>query len=99
MTTGIRPDAIVSTLVQRAFGQSLGFGEVKLGGDTNHSLCLDTLKLAVLSRNSVLKYDHSILTFQVNGKKENVATVFMDHNHFTMLCRILISFLYDTNDT
>ncbi|KAI9494733.1 hypothetical protein BDB00DRAFT_882650 [Zychaea mexicana] len=68
MTTGIRPDAIVSTLVQRAFGQSLGFGEVKLGGDntTNHSLCLDTLKLAVLSRNSVLKYDHPILTFQVN---------------------------------
>lgn len=101
MTTGIRPDAIVSTLVQRAFGQSLGFGEVKLGGDntTNHSLCLDTLKLAVLSRNSVLKYDHPILTFQVNGKKENVATVFMDHNHFTMLCRISISFLYDTNDT
>ncbi|KAI8094102.1 hypothetical protein BDF21DRAFT_436118 [Thamnidium elegans] len=68
ITTGIRPDAIVSTLVQRAFGQSLGFGEVKLGGDntTNHSLCLDTLKLAVLSRNSVLKYDHPILTFQVN---------------------------------
>ncbi|KAI8636694.1 hypothetical protein BD408DRAFT_425708 [Parasitella parasitica] len=101
LTTGIRPDAIVSTLVQRAFGQSLGFGEVKLGGDntTNHSLCLDTLKLAVLSRNSVLKYDHPILTFQVNGKKENVATVFMDHSHFTMLCRISISFLYDTNDT
>ncbi|KAL0141956.1 hypothetical protein V8B55DRAFT_1595848 [Mucor lusitanicus] len=77
ITTGIRPDAIVSTLVQRAFGQSLGFGEVKLGGDntTNDSLCLDTLKLAVLSRNSVLKYGHPILTFQVNGKKENVATV------------------------
>ncbi|KAI8874892.1 hypothetical protein K501DRAFT_203748, partial [Backusella circina FSU 941] len=68
MTTGIRPDAIVSTLVQLAFGQSLGLGEVKLGGDntTNHYLCLDTLKLAVLSRNSVLKYDHPILTFQVN---------------------------------
>ncbi|OAD04901.1 hypothetical protein MUCCIDRAFT_155753 [Mucor lusitanicus CBS 277.49] len=35
------------------------FGEVKFGGDntTNHSLCLDTLKLAVLSRNSVLEYD------------------------------------------
>ncbi|KAG1047544.1 hypothetical protein G6F43_010015 [Rhizopus delemar] len=69
LTTDIRPDAIVSTLIQRAFGQSLGFGEVKLGGNstTNHSLCLDTLKLAVLSRNSVLKHGCSILTFQVNG--------------------------------
>lgn len=69
MTTGIRPDAIVSTLVQRAFGQSLGFGKVKLGGDntTNHSLCLNTVKLAVLSRNSVSTYEHPILTFQVNG--------------------------------
>ncbi|KAG1143383.1 hypothetical protein G6F37_012094 [Rhizopus arrhizus] len=41
LTPDIHPDAIVSTLVQRAFGQSLGFGEVKLGGDqvTNHPLC------------------------------------------------------------
>ncbi|CAO3608364.1 unnamed protein product [Mucor hiemalis] len=69
LITGIRQDAVVSTLVQRAFGQSPGFGEVKLGGENtnNHSFCLDTLKLAVLSRNSVLKYDHPILTFQVNG--------------------------------
>ncbi|EIE82476.1 hypothetical protein RO3G_07181 [Rhizopus delemar RA 99-880] len=68
LTTDICPDTIVSTLVQRAFGQSLGFGEVKLGGNstTNHSLCLDTLKLAVLSRNSVLKHGRPILTFQVN---------------------------------
>ncbi|KAI8977229.1 hypothetical protein BDF20DRAFT_821155, partial [Mycotypha africana] len=68
MTNDIRPDAIVSTMVQRTFGQSLGFGEVKLGGDstTNHSLCLDTLRLSVLSRNSVLKYGHPVLTFQVN---------------------------------
>lgn len=60
LTTDIRPDAIVSILVQRAFGQSLGFGEVKL---------------AVLLRNSVLKHGHPILTFQVNGKEENVTTV------------------------
>lgn len=72
LTTDICPDTIVSTLVQRAFGQSLGFGEVKLGGNstTNHSLCLDTLKLAVLSRNSVLKHGRPILTFQVNGKRK-----------------------------
>ncbi|KAI8646287.1 hypothetical protein BD408DRAFT_455242 [Parasitella parasitica] len=68
LTPDIRPDAIVSTLAQCAFGQSLGFWEVKLGGDntTSHSLCLDTLKLAVLSRNSVLRHERPILTFQVN---------------------------------
>ncbi|CEP10452.1 hypothetical protein, partial, partial [Parasitella parasitica] len=67
LTPGIRPDAIVSTLVQRAFGQSLDFGKDKLGSDntTNHSLCLDTIKLAILSRNSVLKYDHPISLFNL----------------------------------
>ncbi|KAG0757962.1 hypothetical protein G6F16_009984 [Rhizopus arrhizus] len=90
MTTGIRPDAIVSTLVQRAFGQSLGFGEVKLGGDntTNHSLCLDTLKLAVLSRNSVLKYDHPILTFQVNGFQLVFYMTQMIHSSFFIMTEI-----------
>ncbi|KAG2235361.1 hypothetical protein INT48_004980 [Thamnidium elegans] len=90
ITTGIRPDAIVSTLVQRAFGQSLGFGEVKLGGDntTNHSLCLDTLKLAVLSRNSVLKYDHPILTFQVNGFQLVFYMTQMIHSSFFTMTEI-----------
>ncbi|KAG0743149.1 hypothetical protein G6F35_004978 [Rhizopus arrhizus] len=65
LTPDIRPDAIVSTLVQRVFGQSLGFGEIKLGGDqvTNHPLCLDTLKLAVLSRNTILKHNIPVLSF------------------------------------
>ncbi|KAI7889049.1 uncharacterized protein EV154DRAFT_290329 [Mucor mucedo] len=87
MTTGIRPDAIVSTLVQRAFGQSLGFGEVKLGADstTNHSLCMDTVKLTVLSRNSVFKCGHPILTFQVNGFQLVFYMTQMIHaNFFTM---------------
>ncbi|ORE10864.1 hypothetical protein BCV72DRAFT_254045 [Rhizopus microsporus var. microsporus] len=68
LTTVTRPDAIVSSLVQRTFRKSAGFGEVKLGDDstTNHSLCLDTLKLAALSRNSALKHSHPVLTFQVN---------------------------------
>ncbi|KAI8880370.1 hypothetical protein K501DRAFT_275620 [Backusella circina FSU 941] len=62
-------DAIVSTLFQRAFGQSFGFGEIKLGRDstTNHSLCVDTLKLFALSGGSILKHSHPILTFQVNA--------------------------------
>ncbi|KAI8094165.1 hypothetical protein BDF21DRAFT_330571, partial [Thamnidium elegans] len=90
ITTGIRPNAIVSTLVQRAFGQSLDFGEAKLGDDntTNHSLCLDTLKLAVLSRNSVLKYGHPILTFQGNGYQLVFYITQMIHNHFFTLIEI-----------
>ena len=78
LTPDIRPDTIVSTLVQRAFGQSLGFGEVKLGGDqvTNHPLCLDTLKLAVLSRNTILKHNLPVLSFQAIGKEEKVTTLY-----------------------
>ncbi|KAI8331845.1 hypothetical protein BC941DRAFT_359897 [Chlamydoabsidia padenii] len=53
----IRPDAIVSTVVQLKLGPSLGYGEVKPGDDstTNQSLCIDTMKLAVLSRNAAQK--------------------------------------------
>ncbi|GAN11651.1 hypothetical protein MAM1_0777c11230 [Mucor ambiguus] len=89
-TTDIRPDAIVSTLVQRAFGQSLGFGEVRLGGDntTNHSLCLDTLKLAVLSRNSSLKNGHPILIFHVNGYQLVFYMIQMIHSHFFIMTEI-----------
>ncbi|KAG1040092.1 hypothetical protein G6F43_012360 [Rhizopus delemar] len=65
----IRPDAIISTLVQLKFGRHLGYGEVKPGDDstTTQSLCVDTLKLTVLSRNTSLKNEHPILAFQVNG--------------------------------
>ncbi|KAG1138811.1 hypothetical protein G6F37_012866 [Rhizopus arrhizus] len=64
----IRPDAIVSTVVQLKLGPSLGYGEVKLGDDstTNQSLCIDTMKLAVLSRNAAQKNGHPIISFQVN---------------------------------
>ncbi|KAI8980522.1 hypothetical protein BDB01DRAFT_724993 [Pilobolus umbonatus] len=98
MTTDIRPDAIVSTIVQRTFGQSLGFGEVKLGGDntTTHSLCLDTLKLAVLSRNSVLKYNHPILTFQANDKKDNV-TIALSSLHSFITLKNIRTLLRDTH--
>ncbi|KAI9263569.1 hypothetical protein EDC94DRAFT_518018 [Helicostylum pulchrum] len=64
----IRPDAIISTLIQLKFGNRLGYGEVKPGDDstTTLSLCVDTLKLAVLSRNTCFKNEHPIITFQVN---------------------------------
>jgi hypothetical protein len=65
----IRLDAIISTLIQLRLGRHLGYGEVKPGDDstTIQSLCIDTLKLSVLSRNTCLKNDHPILTFQING--------------------------------
>ncbi|KAI7857920.1 hypothetical protein BDC45DRAFT_434793, partial [Circinella umbellata] len=65
----IRLDAIISTLVQLKFGRHLGYGEVKPGDNstTTQSLCVDTLKLTVLSRNTCLKNEHPILAFQING--------------------------------
>lgn len=65
----IRPDAIISTLVHLKFGRHLGYGEVKPDDDstTTQSLCVDTLKLTILSRNTCLKNEHPILTFQVDA--------------------------------
>ncbi|KAL9541267.1 hypothetical protein MBANPS3_009224 [Mucor bainieri] len=69
LTTRIRPDAIVSTIVQHSYGQSLAFGEVKPGDATTTtlSLCIDTLKLAMLSRNAIKEYGMPVLCFQING--------------------------------
>jgi hypothetical protein len=69
VTPEIRADAIISTLIQSRFGRHLGYGEVKLGDDsiTTQSLCVDTLKLAVLSRYNCLNKGHPIISFQVNG--------------------------------
>ncbi|KAI8072897.1 hypothetical protein BC940DRAFT_251444 [Gongronella butleri] len=69
-TTDIHPDAVISSVVQQAFGNSLGFGETEPGdaSTTNHSLRVDTLKLAILARNAALKHGRPILTFQANGK-------------------------------
>lgn len=79
LTSNIRPDVIVFTLVQHALGQSLGFREVKIGGDqvTSHPLCLDTFKLAVLSRNTILKHNLPVLSFQTIGKEEKVTTLYI----------------------
>lgn len=69
VTPEIRADAIISTLIQSRFGRHLGYGEVKPGDDstTTQSLCIDTLKLAVLSRNNCLNKGHPTISFQVNG--------------------------------
>ncbi|KAI8090313.1 uncharacterized protein B0P05DRAFT_577769 [Gilbertella persicaria] len=66
VTPEIRVDAIISTLIQSRFGRHIGYGEVKPGDDstTTQSLCIDTLKLAVLSRNNCLNKGHPTISFQ-----------------------------------
>ncbi|KAL7317644.1 hypothetical protein PS15m_012311 [Mucor circinelloides] len=75
-------------LVQLKFGRHLGYGEVKLGDDstTPQSLCVDTLKLTVLSRNTCLKNGHPILTVQVNGfQLIFYVTQRIHHRFYTMI--------------
>ncbi|CAO3619706.1 unnamed protein product [Mucor hiemalis] len=86
----IRPDAIISTLIQLKFGRQLGYGEVKPGDEstTTQSLCVDTVKLAVLSRNTFLRNDHPILTFQVNGFHLIFYLTQKIHHHFYSMIEI-----------
>ncbi|KAI9353959.1 hypothetical protein BD770DRAFT_392798 [Pilaira anomala] len=69
ITSDIRANAIISTLIQSRFGSHIGYGEVKPGDDstTIQSLCIATLKLVVLTRNNCLKKGSPVLSFQVNG--------------------------------
>ncbi|KAI9357484.1 hypothetical protein BD770DRAFT_410800 [Pilaira anomala] len=65
-----RPDAIISKIQQREFGQSLGFGEVKLARPTtdNHALCLDLLRLGVFCKDTIdINKLQAALAFQING--------------------------------
>jgi hypothetical protein len=89
-TPEIRPDAIISTLVQLEFERHLGYGEVKLGDDstTTRSLCVDALKLTILSRNTCLKNEHPILAFQVNGFQLIFYTTQRIHHRFYAMIEI-----------
>lgn len=65
-----RPDSVVSEKKQLAFGSSLGFGEAKIQqGSCSKLLCLDTLRLAIFTKNAidVHKLDGA-LAFQIHGK-------------------------------
>ncbi|KAI8878081.1 hypothetical protein K501DRAFT_259306 [Backusella circina FSU 941] len=65
-----RPDATISKIQQRDFGQSLGFGEVKLARPTtdNHALCLDLLRLGAFCKNTIdMNKLQAALAFQING--------------------------------
>ncbi|KAI7859877.1 hypothetical protein BDC45DRAFT_530337 [Circinella umbellata] len=62
--------------MQHGFGYPVGFGEVKPGNNstTNHSVCLDVLRLGVASRRAIDKWSlNSCLSFmfynKTNGSK------------------------------
>ncbi|OAD01690.1 hypothetical protein MUCCIDRAFT_163658 [Mucor lusitanicus CBS 277.49] len=66
----IRPDAVISTIIQSKYGRPLGFGEVKPGNSSTskHSLCMDTLRLATLSKDTIDHYSQdTCFAFQVNA--------------------------------
>ena len=65
-----RPDATISNIQQRDFGQSLGFGEVKLARPTtdNHALCHDLLRLGTFCKDTIdMNKLQAALGFQING--------------------------------
>ncbi|RCH95273.1 hypothetical protein CU097_008329 [Rhizopus azygosporus] len=55
VATDICPDAIISTLAQHDFAQSIGFGEVKVGNEstTKHSVCLDVVQLGAACKQAI----------------------------------------------
>jgi hypothetical protein len=68
--TDIRPDAIISTLVQHDLGYSIGFDEVKVGNEstTKHSVCLDVVRLGVVCKQAIDRaHLAGCIAFLING--------------------------------
>lgn len=65
----IRPEVVISTIVQSKYDRPLGFGEVKPGNSSTkkHSLCMDTLRLAALSKDNIDIYNQDVcFAFQID---------------------------------
>ncbi|KAI9361879.1 hypothetical protein BD770DRAFT_316832 [Pilaira anomala] len=68
--TDMRPDAIISTLVQHDFGCPLGFGEAKAGNvsTTKQSVNLDIFRLGITCKRAIERHDlPACLAFMING--------------------------------
>ncbi|SAM02718.1 hypothetical protein [Absidia glauca] len=87
--SNIRPDAVISTIIQSKYGRPLGFGEVKPGNSSTnkHKLCMDTLRLATLSKDTIDSYDQqNCFTFQINGFRVSFFIIQKQHtNLYTMV--------------
>ncbi|CEG75933.1 hypothetical protein RMATCC62417_10904 [Rhizopus microsporus] len=69
-----RRDAVIGEKQQLSFGSSVGYGEAKIQqGYCSKSLCLDTLRLAIFTKNAidVNKLDGA-LAFQIHGFNINL---------------------------
>ncbi|KAG0176913.1 hypothetical protein DFQ28_006716 [Apophysomyces sp. BC1034] len=65
-----RPDAVVSEKLQLSFGANIGFGEAKVqkGSGSRVSLCLDTLRLAIFTKNAIdVNGLDAAIAFQIHG--------------------------------
>ncbi|KAI9480454.1 MAG: hypothetical protein EXX96DRAFT_480952 [Benjaminiella poitrasii] len=68
--TDMRPDAIISTLVQYDFGCPLGFGEAKVGNisTTKQSVNLDIFRLGITCKRAIERHGlPACLAFMING--------------------------------
>jgi hypothetical protein len=64
------PDAVSSEKTQLSFGNSFRFGKVKIQqGPKSKLLCLDTLRLAIFTKNGIdINNLDGALGFQIHGK-------------------------------
>jgi hypothetical protein len=64
-----RPDAVISEKQPMPFGNSVGYGASKtLQGSSSKSLCLDTLRLAIFTKNAIdINKLDGVLAFQIHG--------------------------------
>ncbi|KAG0190283.1 hypothetical protein DFQ28_002265, partial [Apophysomyces sp. BC1034] len=89
--SNIRPDAVISTIIQSKYGRPLGFGEVKPGNSSTnkHSLCMDTLRLATLSKDTIDRYSQdSCFAFQVNGFRVSFFMLPVHHENLYIMLEV-----------
>ncbi|ORE07518.1 hypothetical protein BCV72DRAFT_290231 [Rhizopus microsporus var. microsporus] len=87
----IRPDTIISTLMQHDFGYPVGFGEVKPGNSstTKHSLCMNILRLGIASKRAIDKWHlNGCLAFMIDGFYISFFLVRKQHEHLYTMAEI-----------
>lgn len=68
----LRPDAVISKRQQLEYEGSIGYGEAKVnqGNSSRYFLCMDTLRLAIFSKNAIdMNKLEGALAFQIHGKE------------------------------
>ncbi|ORE14832.1 hypothetical protein BCV71DRAFT_186505, partial [Rhizopus microsporus] len=87
----IRPDAVISTIIQSKYGCPLGFGEVQPGNSSTnkHSLCMETLRLATISKDPIDRYSQNIcFVLQLNGYQISFFMVYRQHQDLYIMVEV-----------